>query len=208
MKEFTYCKPGILPAGESLARVSARQDMRLAMVVQADPGVPEKLCLAAEDFWGLEEQRVFTYSPEKLTSLLAEHLRYRLRQSGLEPRQLSLAMAWIQTKTGDARLLNLGSGGILSQLRGRLRCVLQPTGDPALEGIYPSLPRMESLRLGMGDGLLLANGGFLGALDRCLGRPTAEEALLSGELTALEKALQAQAQPDDCCFAAMIRTRM
>ncbi|MBQ9082960.1 MAG: protein phosphatase 2C domain-containing protein [Clostridia bacterium] len=207
--------------------VLAVEDSEYALIALAD-GVTacrhgkagaQKAVEALWDYIQLERDHIFTYSPQKTSWLLLEHVLYYLEleswkeNSDVAEFSSTLAFACIEKKTGRAITGNLGDGIVCGFLNGAYSAPTgpaRPTNRPFLTTTQYAYKAMtlQYPELFLEDCIILGSDGFMHAVralkdnNRLLCK-TAEQF----DFSELDQCLAQYPEPDDCSYIAIKRSR-
>lgn len=170
-------------------------------------------CEAAGEIITREGSSFFRYPPPKLAYLLTEHILYVLEQRKHPGTELceygsTLALAFLEKKSGRTVAVNLGDGGIYVFRKEGAELLLRPKRihrDPCLTTTRGAAKAVEiaECRLGLGDRILIGSDGFLEQLrfEETAARMNAYD------LDALDRELDRSENTDDCSYIAFRRER-
>lgn len=179
----------------------------------------EKAIQALWDFIRMEGDNIFLYSPQKLTYLLLEHVRYYLELASLaetaDIKEFSstLAFACIEKKTGRTVVGNLGDSSIIGFLQNTTKLLFVPTRHTNKPSVTTSKYANKAMviryyDLSLGDCILLGSDGFSHAspaIDRS--GISISEVLEKFEFSELDRYLEEYPEADDCTYVAVKQVR-
>lgn len=155
----------------------------------------------------------FNYPKEKIAYLLMEQILYCLECNKTEGRDIreygsTLAMAFMEKKTGRTVLVNLGHGAIISVTESGFSYLLRPKlyrGNPCLtttKGAEKAID-IAVCNLALGDGILMCSDGFLDQMKK----EDIASLLNSYDIDGLNRKLSLIENEDDCSYISFTRER-
>lgn len=170
-------------------------------------------CKAAEQIVTQEGFRFFSYPPPKIAYLLTEHILHALEQGKRPDSELceygsTLALAFLEKKSGRTVAVNLGDGAVYAIQKEGATVLLRPKRirrSPCLTTTQGAAKAVEvaECRLGLGDSILIGSDGFLERLR--FGQAAAK--MNAFDLAGLDQELDSAENADDCSYITFQRER-
>ena len=186
--------------------------------VKASQGA-ESTCMAVKDFFMIEGNRAFRYSPEKLSYLLIEHILFwlekRAEKEGADVREYAstVAACFMDKKTGETLALGLGDSVCCRIRDNKTEQIIMPRrfhGHPCLVTTTGACKAMtvKLLETIVEDTLMLCTDGFADALNQDgAGIGSIDYLIRQGDFKELNNRLDNLEIRDDCSYIALSRTR-